>query len=301
MKRVLVLMSVYNGAKFIKQQIDSILSQKDVEVNLLIRDDCSKDNSLELLQGYSQEKLEFVSGENLGFAESFSSLLKMALEKPQYDYYAFADQDDVWLSNKLISAISKLSEVESKELPCGYCSNSTLVDSELNYMRLMHNDKVILSKERALLQNIATGCTMVFNYAAVNYYVNYRPSTIKVHDYLMYLICIYMGRFIYDPDSYIKYRQHANNQIGSKSWFSRIKRRFSKFGQSDGYFVTQNKDFLEAYKSLLSVEDILKISFLCNYKKNFSSKLSLLFNRKYKYNNLEFNFFLCLKILFGKL
>lgn len=168
-------------------------------------------------------------------------------------------------------------------------------------MRLMHNGEVTLTKERALLQNIATGCTMIFNHTAVKYYVNYRPTTIKVHDYLMYLICIYMGRFVYDSESFIKYRQHSNNQIGSKSRINRIKQRFLKLGQSDGYFMKQNKDFLESFKSLLSLEDILKISFLCNYKNNYMSKLSLLFSRKYKYDNLEFNFFLCLKILLGKL
>lgn len=295
-------MSVYNGSKYIKQQIDSILSQEEVLVNLLIRDDCSTDNSLEILRTYISDSIEVLSGtENLGFAESFSFLLKTALERPKYDYYAFADQDDVWMPDKLKSAIKKIAIVENPLLPCGYSSNTVLVDASLKYIRLMHKKETILTKERALLQNIATGCTMVFNYMAVHYYVNHRPSKIKVHDYLMFLICVFMGRFVYDSEPHIYYRQHLNNQIGSIGFWGRLKRRAKRFGQSNHYFIKQNKNFLESYKSFLSIDDILCITFLCNYKTNFMSRLSLLLNRRYKYDNFEFNFFLCLKILFGKL
>lgn len=301
MKSVLVLMSVYNGKTYLKQQIDSILSQKSVDVNILVRDDSSKDETINILKEYNDDRIEIFTGQNQGFAESFSTLLKLASEKNSYDYYAFADQDDVWMDDKLISAIIKLSEIEDPNIPCGYCSNTTLVDSNLKFMRLMHNREMTLTKERALIQNIATGCTMLFNYAAVKYYVDYRPSKIVVHDYLMYLICMYLGKFVYDPESHINYRQHSNNQIGSKSWISRMKRRIAKFGASKGYFENQSKDFLDSYKHLLSVNDVLTISYLCNYRKSMSSKLSLLFDNKYKYDNLEFNIFMCLKILLGKL
>lgn len=301
MKSVLVLMSVYNGQAYIKQQVDSILSQKFVDVNILVRDDCSKDDTINILKEYNDDRIEIVTGQNQGFAESFSTLLKLASEKSNYDYYAFADQDDVWMDDKLISAIKILSEIEDSNIPCGYCSNSTLVDTNLQFMRLMHNREIKLTKERALIQNIATGCTMLFNYAAVKCYVDYRPTKIVVHDYLMFLICIYIGRFVYDPESHIKYRQHSNNQIGSKSLFGRMKRRFAKIGESSGYFENQSKDFLESYKHMLSIEDILRISYLCNYRNNLSSKLALLFDGNYKYDNLEFNIFMCLKILFGRL
>lgn len=305
MKKVTILLSVYNGAKYLREQLVSILNQKNVSIRIIIRDDCSTDNSVNLINQFIKDTscpIKLIKGDNLGFAESFSALLKEAyIYHPDSDYYAFADQDDVWMEDKLISAITKISEIEDATLPCGYCSNCTLVDSNLNYIRLMHNRKIEISKERALIQNIATGCTMLFNYTALKYYVENKPAKILVHDYFMYLICIYLGRFIYDSESHINYRQHSNNQIGSKSWPCRMKRRITRFGASDGYFERHNKAFLESYKHLLAIEDILRISYLCNYRNSLFSKLALLFDGKYKYDNFEFNVFMCLKILLGKL
>ena len=103
MKTVIVVISAYNGAKHIERQLDSIFEQVGVDVQVLVRDDCSKDNTVEVVQEYAQNhpqnKIEIIKGENVGFAKSFWLGLSMCRDA---DYYAFADQDDVWKEEKII-------------------------------------------------------------------------------------------------------------------------------------------------------------------------------------------------------
>lgn len=103
--KCVVLMASYNGIPFISEQIDSILSQAEVDVRLFVRDDGSSDGTRDLLQRYADEgSLTLLTGENLGPALGFLTLLRNA---PEADYYAFSDQDDIWDSDKLITAIKQ--------------------------------------------------------------------------------------------------------------------------------------------------------------------------------------------------
>ena len=126
--RVAVLMSTYNGEKYLKQQIDSILNQRgDFQLDLLIRDDGSNDNTISILEEYTQtNKIHYYIGNNLGPAYSFLDLL---INSHNYDFYAFADQDDYWMPNKISVAISNLSNIKG---PALYFANAELVDSNLN-------------------------------------------------------------------------------------------------------------------------------------------------------------------------
>lgn len=93
-KSVQVVMSTYNGEKYLKEQIDSILSQEGVDVRLYIRDDGSSDRTTDILASYQEHKnVKIEKGNNLGFAKSFLTALD---ECDEADYYAFSDQDDVW-------------------------------------------------------------------------------------------------------------------------------------------------------------------------------------------------------------
>ena len=110
--KVCVLISTYNGERFLEEQIASIIAQKGVEVDILVRDDGSSDMTCSLLERWQKEgKLKWYKGENLGFARSFMNLLKTA---SGYDYYAFCDQDDIWLEDKLQRAVTALEKIEDK-------------------------------------------------------------------------------------------------------------------------------------------------------------------------------------------
>ena len=108
---VSVLMSTYNGEKYIREQIESILNQKKVKVHLLIRDDGSQDSTIEIVKEYANKypNVSVYAGKNIGIGNSFMELLRNA---PEADYYAFADQDDVWLDGKLERAIELIKATE---------------------------------------------------------------------------------------------------------------------------------------------------------------------------------------------
>lgn len=301
---ILVLMSTYNGEKFIYEQINSILSQQDVSLTLLIRDDGSIDNTKNIIQHFVERypgKIIYQEGANLGFAGSFTELLKIAFSRyPNFNYFAFADQDDVWEPLKLFCAIQMLhSNSISDSIPITYCSNTKLVDVNLNFIKYAWKEgEVCITKPRSLIQNFATGCTMVFNKKAVELYVSNLPDDIKRHDALMCKICLFLGKVVYDNNSYIKYRQHTSNQIGMPGIATRMKYRLrGKYKKS--FFEFQNRYFLRAYKNLLSLDDIMLISQVAYYKTNVFTRLSLLFNRKIRYGTFEARFLFVIKVFLG--
>ncbi len=300
--KILILLSTYNGEKYIKTQLDSILSQIGVEPSILIRDDGSNDKTIDIINSYISKynNIRIIIGENLGYALSFTELLKYAYTSyKDIDFYAFADQDDVWLPNKLSKAIEKISQEPSK-IPITYCSNTTLVDQNLNILHYSWNIKPSdITKSRSLIQNFATGCTMVFNRKAVEVYVKHLPKEIKIHDYLMYQICIFMGKVLYDEESYILYRQHGNNQIGKPSFIKRMKIRTKGLYKQHTH-ENRNKIFLDTFKSELSEEDVKLITDFISYRKSITNRIKLLFNPKISIiNSFEANVFLKIKIILG--
>ena len=127
--RICVMLSSYNGEKYIKEQIDSILAQKiDGEMILLVRDDGSTDETKQILNEYRSKynNISWYTGDNLKAAKSFWDLVNSA---PDADYYAFCDQDDVWYPDKLVRAINAL---EKEAIPALYASNVVVVDQNLN-------------------------------------------------------------------------------------------------------------------------------------------------------------------------
>ncbi|WP_455621466.1 glycosyltransferase family 2 protein [Parabacteroides sp.] len=302
MKKIVVLLSTYNGERFLCAQLDSLMAQEGVVLRVLARDDGSLDGTREILADYEERYpgvLEVIEGENVGFAMSFTRLLQRAVERyVDADYFAFCDQDDVWMPDKLKAAVDRLIG-EDQSLPLAYCSNTTLVDVNLRVIRQAWNPReVVLTKERALIQSFATGCTMVFNRVAAETYVTHLPEVIKVHDFLMYQLCMFLGKVVWDEKSHILYRQHGNNQIGKKDFMGRMRKRMEGH-YKEHVLELQNRRFLVAYKDLLSVEDVGLISRLVFYRKNWLSRLLLLFDGKIKYTQLESNFFYVLKIIKG--
>lgn len=135
MKTVIVVISTYNGAKYIERQLNSIFEQSGVDIQVLVRDDCSKDNTVKVVREYAknhpQNKIEIIKGENVGFAKSFWVGLSMC---GNADYYAFADQDDVWKPNKLIRCIDAMQDAD--EVPqLAYCK---MQRSDVQLNRLMN-------------------------------------------------------------------------------------------------------------------------------------------------------------------
>lgn len=309
MKSICILLSTYNGEKFLDEQLQSLRSQKGIDSYLLIRDDGSSDSTVSIINKWQQRYpgwILFIKGENVGFVSSFTELIKIALrEFPTVQYFSFCDQDDVWLDDKLSVAISHLSN-QKEEVPTLYFSNLTVVDADLNTIcSFWEKNEVQITKQGALIQNFAPGCTEVFNRSAAEAYVTHYPDYVPFHDYLMYQICVFLGKVIYDESSHLLYRQHGNNQVGKKTRFQRyvsfLKKLISNGASSQKICLRYNQSFMKAYKAELSVEDLLIFYKLLNYKNNIFYRLSLFFDNEIKFTNLESNLLLKVKVLFGLL
>lgn len=302
MVEIVVLLSIYNGERFLKDQLDSILKQENVNVKILARIDGTHDNSLAILKHYQDlypNKIDIIEGENLGFGLSFTKLLEEAHHRyPECLYFAFSDQDDVWLPDKLITGISAVSS-QSSNLPVAYCSATRNVDRHLNPLgRDTVLDPAKITKPRALVKNFATGCTMVFNRKAVKLYITNEPSEIIVHDFLMYQICVFFGKLIYDTTPHILYRQHGSNQIGRPGAIQRMKRRL-KGNFNKHILENQNRNFYLAFRHLLRDEDKKLFKKFINYRSSMTSRLKLLFDTQISPLTLEQNFFYRLKVIWG--
>lgn len=211
MKKVIVLMATYNGEKYLDEQLESIINQKNVETEILVRDDGSTDNTIDILKKYEKSgKINWYKGEHLNVAKGFMELVKKA---PLGDYYAFCDQDDVWLENKLNSAVSLL-EKESNQIPLMYYSATTLVDEKLRFIseHIIHEKRSDMAR---FIFNDMSGNTIVFNNILRSYLMQNDDLNITIHDKWTLQLCLALGgKCLGDKNSYILYRQHGNNTIG---------------------------------------------------------------------------------------
>lgn len=215
-----VLMSTYNGEKYIQEQVESILKQT-IPVHITVRDDGSKDSTVKILQNY--DRVNVIKGDNLGSTESFLTLIDSA---PEADYYAFSDQDDVWDAEKIEIAVKAL--VNYKDKPSIYSGNTRLVDGDLNFIK-DETLNPITTLGSAIVKNYATGCTVVFNRKLMDELKKYHPVGIPFHDWWVNLVSLSVGGVsIYDVKPHMSYRQHGNNVVSGnhnifKKWFSRLK------------------------------------------------------------------------------
>lgn len=304
MKRVTVLMSTYNGEKYLSQQIDSIFNQINVDIILIIRDDGSTDNTVDIINNYIKikNKIILIKGKNVGATNSFKLLCDYALINSNNDFYAFSDQDDYWMPEKLSKACDKL--LLSNNNVKLYFSNLKIVDSNLNYIRMLYHNNVSIYKDNSLYEISAYGCTCVFSKKALELFCRVKINNLILHDNLIYYICIFLGEVMYDSNSYIKYRQHFNNlsgikHIGLRLQFNRLNKLLNnKLGNN---FENLSICMLDNFSNEISFSDKIKL------KNNIISQMSL-FNRiKYllniKFYNQDFykKFSIIVRVLLKKL
>ncbi len=296
-KSVQVLLSSYQGEHYLPAQLDSILSQKGVQVSILVRDDGSGDGTQRILRNYAKKyaNLSAYSGQNLGTAKSFFHLLKHA--GCSCSYYAFADQDDVWLEGKLAHAVSCLEKMERKYpgRPLLYAGNVIYASKDLRIQQTVPARCVRKpSFGNALTENICIGCTQVFNRKLLELVRSHLPDGTVLHDWWMYLSASYFGSVYYDPNAYILYRQHEKNQIGmQKTAAARWKNRALHFGGLRHKLSWQAALFRDAYAELLETDaqnkrNARSLGLLCAYRADEKKKWQLVFDQAiYRQNRLD--------------
>lgn len=277
--KIQILLSTYNGEKYLEEQLESIVAQQGVEVTLFIRDDGSTDATTHILNEFKTQypDTRIVFGRNIGWRASFMYLLMNS--NPDIDYYAFSDQDDVWCPNKLKEAIRHIS---NETVPFLYQSIGMLVDENLNQLTDYKVYEEPQNRNDAMLNSWAQGCTMVFNNIARKYAASVVPNQNAAHDMWVYLICYFFGGIYFDKShSYIKYRQHGDNATegaadGHCVWnISFVKKQIEKFIKND-FYSNYGQDIYVGFSESLNSDDKIALMDWAYYKRNLRAKIRLI-------------------------
>ncbi|MCQ5386525.1 glycosyltransferase [Hungatella hathewayi] len=299
MDKVLILLSTFNGSDHLQFQLESLQNQRGLDISVLVRDDGSKDSTVEVLnQFHDKMDIQILIEENLGSTKSFLQLLQKCSD--EFEYYAFCDQDDFWKPDKLLTAVNKLKMFDSKK-PSLYYSGQTLTDANLNpiYEHTLDSSRNILAN---CIFNQMAGCTAVFNKTLLLKMrsIHQTDKYPGYHDSCLYKVCALTGsNIVYDSKGNIMYRQHEKNVVGlDYSVKGRLNRALDYMKPSELL-----KDLAYIFDSELLISEGETEEFLWNiYKSNKSlkSKLWLLTHQnRPKFHSLVLRLIFCYKIIFS--
>lgn len=282
MEKIDILLATYNGEKFVKEQIESILNQTYENFNLIISDDASTDNTLNILEEYEKKDTRikvFKKEKNEGLINNFEFLLKNVTS----DYFMFSDQDDIWKKDKIEKSINKLKEKNSGLV----YTDLEIVDEKLNviypsYWKYKQIYKKIIKYnnfEALYLNNFVTGCTIL---AKSKYIKDILPlprnSKFVLHDYWTALIISAKDKISYVEEPIIQYRQHKNNRVGS----SRKSDKLENFEDLRNLFIRVKIEHFEVFKENIEKIKTKEISKYTNEALKYFENL-----KKVKYINLK--------------
>jgi len=245
-EKIDVLMATYNGQKYLKEQIDSILNQTYKNIHLIISDDLSTDKTIEILKEYEKKDdriTVYLAGENRGYIKNFEFLLG----KVENNIYMLSDQDDVWLPDKIEKSYKALIE---RNVDLVY-TDALVVDKDLNTMypsfwKYLKIDKKVKYDDirSEYLYNCVTGCTLISKKEFIKYILPLPcKSEFMVHDYWISLVVALKGKISHLDEPLIKYRQHGNNIIGSE----KTSHKFTKFEQVRDLFLRVKIEHFQDY------------------------------------------------------
>lgn len=255
MDKVAILMSTFNGDKYISQQLDSILNQENVDVSIFVRDDGSTDKTRFILEEYSRKNNVIVSFEkNIGWRKSFFSLI-IGAPTAEYDYFALADQDDIWLGQKLKRAVDQLKKTSSTL----YYSNLEMINEKNESFGKKLKDTYFapINPQVGYFDGFPTGSTMVFTTGLLEkIQKNLLLTDIKdnSHDAFLFAASNFVGQTFYDREAFIQYRRHSNNATGfgntSNQFHPRLLDRYKRFKRMPAHVYSDRARLL-----LLALED----------------------------------------------
>lgn len=304
---VAVLMSTYNGEKYLREQIESIFVQEGVSVRLVVRDDGSQDGTLAILQEYARHlPITIVQdGERLGPGESFLRLLYAHAHDDGVDYFAFADQDDVWLVDKLATGVAAIRDQHTSE-PILYSSNQLIyADGEVRGVR--HSVAQSVELVPHITRNTIAGCTFVLNTELACLVADAgRPDPrvieYRLHDAWLMLVAIVCGHAIYDEDPHMLYRIHTDNTVGIRGVtltqkMRRLRGLLARKGSAN-LRSESVQELLRLYPNTKAeYRDILEL--YANYKHSLSARLRLALNKTVRRECAEGANVFSIKVLMG--
>lgn len=258
--QVAILLCTYQGQAYLAEQLESFAAQTCNNWRVWASDDNSQDNTTAILQAYQQKwlpgSLTICCGPAQGVTANFLSLTCNTAIKA--DYYAYADQDDIWEPDKLERAVQWLKTIPA-DIPALYCSRTRLVDTRNNEIGFSPLFSKPPSFANALMQNIASGNTMVFNNAARSLlYEAGEKIPVVIHDWWVYMVVTGCGGHVfYDSTPTLRYRQHDSNLIGiNATWAARCNRLRSYWQGDFQGWSDRNISCLQSLRHRLSSENL---------------------------------------------
>jgi glycosyltransferase involved in cell wall biosynthesis len=253
---IAVLLSTFNGERFLPAQLQSLLAQTHDDWVLHWRDDGSSDGTVALMTTFAESLpagrciRHIEPPGRIGAKNSFLALLGLV---GGAQTVAFVDQDDVWLPEKLARGAASLAAVPA-DTPALYCARQILADQAMNRIGLSFNVHRAPQFPMALAQNIATGCTMMLNRAAIRLIAATSAPAATIHDWWCYLVVSAAGgQVLVDATPLVMYRQHDNNLVGAPS--NDFRRAIAALRRGPSTFMTvfrQHIQALQAHADLLS-------------------------------------------------
>ena len=218
MEKIDILLATYNGSKYLHEQLDSILSQSYGNINVIIRDDGSSDNTVMIIKEYEEKdnRVKLLSDNlgNLGFVRNFEKLMKNSTS----EYLMFSDQDDIWYNNKVETSYKRIKAIEEKNgksCPILVHTNSRIMNYETRTKALFISDYAKNSSfENSFFNFFVQGSTMLINKFLKIESLPFSKE-VYLHDRYLHLITEFIGVRSYIDVPTMDYRQHSNNEIGS--------------------------------------------------------------------------------------
>ena len=278
MPTVLILLAAYNGSAYLRRQIDSILTQDYSRWHLILSDDRSSDDTLDILTHYANSMPDKItlyrSGRHFGNAQDH--FLHLMTKFQDADYLMFCDQDDVWHPDKIRITLEKMRALETDpSIPTLVHTDLRVVDQSLreldpSFLHYSGLDGNCLSLNRLLIQNVVTGCTAMINASLARTVCESLPKqNIIMHDWFLAVLAAASGKIGFLNDASVDYRQHGQNTVGAKNsrslsyLRSRLSQRiirasiFSGARQAEAilssygrYIPEGNREILRAFASL---------------------------------------------------
>lgn len=277
---VAICMATYNGAKYIREQIESIELQSYTDWILFIRDDHSRDDTVSIIKDQvkrNPDKIILIEDTELQGGSSkknFAGILKWVSQNYNFNYFMFSDQDDYWLPQKVEISIKRLKKIESTyDGPVLVHTDLKVVDQNLqvlgeSFIKYRALNPQVRDLNHLLVQNNITGCTMCWN-AKFNKILDLSDDRVAMHDWWMALAAACFGKIEFITESTILYRQHGNNVVGAtnvNSFSFVIKRLLGSAHVKETLDMSMHQAdaFAEYYKNMLSIDQQMVVQKFAN-------------------------------------
>ncbi len=308
--KIAILMATYNGEKYLREQMNSLLSQSYQNWVCYIHDDGSTDSTVDVIREYCDTyNGKFILADypkQGGAKKNFLSLLNFHNSKYDEYYIMFSDQDDVWLPNKVEVTHQRMVELEDKtqDKPCLVFTDLRVVDKSLgtiseSFMQYSKHNPDKLTVRNMFVGNPAPGCTMMINRKLENFAVKYTDARrIEMHDWWCMAIAATFGEIAYLNEPTIMYRQHGDNTLGAiertslAHYVGVLKEVFSgrRFGETKGRIEAKRllaKEMAESFQGVDGSEDFIFVNELAQIEEKNKLKRICFYKKNHLYNSLQ--------------